>query len=536
MNVQPLNLSPSCPVLIGRTSQRATLQAMIERASNGQGQCALIHGEAGIGKSRLVAEVRQAAHGRGCRLLQGYCFPADSAHPYAPLFDLLRAFLIAPPLNSSATDDVSVLRELAHFLPDLAILLPDLAPSSLQQRSTPEQRKRRLFALMTHFLIEQSSGQPLVMIVEDLHWCDENTLELLLDCVRTCQQQPILFLFTYRNEEILPPLRHWLAQLDRTRLAVDLALFPLAQSEVAAMVQAICAAPQPPDPDLLAAVDRLAEGNPFFVEEVLTALLANGGLLDQDGNWQRQSESSALSSLALVPRTVQDRVQQRVERLSAVARRLLTIAACAGRGFDVPLLLQVLHANEEELLPLLKELLTAHLILEESADHFAFRHALVQQAIYNGLLLRERRALHLLIAQAIESRQAVSALPDSYMEALSHHFSLAGDWAKTVVYALRAGERSITLYAPSAAIEQFTRALAAANALPTTPPSKAYLARGQAYQTRGDFARAKIDYEHALASAQQTSDGVLEWQSVMALGALWAGRDYSQAGEWFQRA
>ncbi|MCE7985871.1 MAG: hypothetical protein DYG89_32230 [Caldilinea sp. CFX5] len=536
MLATPVNPPLSCPVLIGRTREAETLAALIDLASNGQGQCALIQGEAGIGKSRLVAETKRVALAHGCRLLQGVCFPADSAYPYAPLFDLLRTFLTDYRSAPLTDDQDPLLGELARFFPDLTLLLSPLATLPPAQALSPEQHKRRLFAVLTQFLTQQATQQPLIVIIEDLHWCDENSLDLLLHWVRHCQKQPILFLFTYRSEEAPPPLRHWLAQLDRERLALELALRPLAQTEVAAMVQAICAAPAPPDRELLDAIDRLTEGNPFFVEEVLTSLLATGTLHVQDGRWQRQTLSPKPGNFAFIPRTVQALVQQRVDGLSAPAQQVLNLAAIAGRRFDFPLLQEVLESTEEQLLTLLKELLAVHLIVEESADHFAFRHALVQQAIQQGLLLRERQTLHRRLAEALEVRSAGAAGQEAPVAALAHHFYAAGAWAKALTYAQRAGESALAIDAPSAAIEHFTHALAAAEQLPVTPPGPIYQARGQAYQTRGDFDRARSDYERALALAQQADNGRLAWQSMMALGALWAERDYGQVGVWFQRA
>lgn len=536
MNAVLLNPPLSCPVFIGRTRQRETLQAMIDIASNGQRQCAVIHGEAGIGKSRLVAEVGQVAVTHGFLLMQGVCFPGDNAYPYAPLFDLLHNFLTDHPPALPAIDQYSPLRELAHFFPDPAFLLPGLAPSLLSQSLSPEQHKRRLFAVMAQFLAQQSTERPLVVIIEDLHWCDENSLELLLHCMRLCQNQSILFLFTYRSEEILPPLRHWLAQLDRTRLVVDLALLPLTQLEVVAMLQAILATHYPFDNELLDTICALAEGIPFWVEELITSLLATGELYCLNDRWQHRSEPQKRGQFSFIPRTLQDMVEQRMERLGATAKQVLNMAAITGRRFDVALLQQVLNYTEDQLLSLLKELIAAHLIVEESADHFAFRHALVQQAIHQGLLVRERQALHRGIAEALEARYVAVAGSETYMAALAHHYYAAGVWAKALTYAQRAGESALSIDATSAAIEHFTHALSAAEQLLITPPGQLYQVRGQAYQTRGDFDRSRHDYERALALAQQAGDGPLEWQSIMALGTLWAERDYRQAGDWFQRA
>jgi DNA-binding CsgD family transcriptional regulator len=532
----PLNKPRTCPVLIGRTRERAALDALIDDARNGQGRAALISGDAGIGKSRLVATVNEVAFAQGFLIVKGDCFPANTSSPYAPLLDLFGAFFTHQPPASIAADEDPLVRELVRLLPELALLFPQLVPLPLPHTLDPEQHKRHLFILLTQFVLRQAAQRPILLIVEDMHWCDESSLELLLHLARQCTCQPICFLFTYRSEEISPPLRHWLAQLDRERLALELALLRLSQTEVAAMLQAIFAAPHPVHTELLDTIYTLTEGNPFFVEELLKSLIATGELQYVDGTWECRSDPRDPGAFAFIPRSVQDAVSQRVDRLSAAAKQALTLAAVAGRRFDFSLLQQVLHCDEGQLLPLMKELIAAQLVVEESADQFAFRHALVQQAIYSELLARERRSLHRTIAEALESLSASASLREAHLADLAYHFYTAGAWAKALEYKQRAGERALALYAPSAAIEHLTHALDAAHRLDVTPPGKVYHARGQAYETRGDFDRARNDYERALETARVASDGSMGWQSMMALGSLWAERDYAQAGAWFRRA
>ncbi len=532
----PLNKPVTCPVLIGRTRELAALYSLIDVARSGQGHAALISGEAGIGKSRLVAEAKSAALAQGFLLLQGTCFQADTSYPYAPLLDLLRGFFTSRLPDPLSVDQEPFIRELVPLLPDLALLLPDLAPLPLLQTLDPEQQKRHLFTVLTRFFTSQAAQQPVLLIVEDLHWCDESSLEFLLHLVRNTTSQPLFFLFTYRSEETSPGLSHWLAQLDRERLAMELALIRLSHTEVDDMLQAIFAAPHPVHTELLGTIYTLTEGNPFFVEEMLKSLIATGELQYVDGTWQRRSDKSDSGDFSFVPRSVQDAVKQRVDRLSAAAKQALTLAAAAGRRFDFTLLQQVLHCNEDQLLTLMKELIAAQLVIEESADQFAFRHALIRQAIYSELLARERRSLHGTIAEALESLSASPSLREAHLADLAYHCYEAGFWSKALEYEQRAGEKALALYAPRAAIEHLTHALDAAHQLHVTPPGKVYLARGQAYETLGEFDRARSDYERALDTAHTVSDGPMEWQSMIALGFLWAERDYEQAGAWFRRA
>src|SRR6266540_3479704 len=356
----------TCPVLIGRTRELAALYSLIDCVRSGQGRVALIRGESGIGKSRLVAKAKSSALAQGFLLLQGDCFQADTSYPYTPLLGLLRAFFAAHLPALLAAGQEPLVRELVRLLPDLALLFPQLVPLPLPQTLDPQQQKRRLFTVMTQFFTSQAARWPILLIVEDVHWCDESSLELLL----------------------------YLAQLDRERRASELTLLPLSQTEVAAMLQAIFAAPHPLPTALVGTIYTLTEGNPFFVEELLKSLMATGELQYVDGTWQYRSDKPDPGGFSFIPRSVQDAVQQRADRLSAAAKQALTVAAVAGRRFDFTLLQQVLHYDEDQLLALMKELIAAQLVVEESADQFAFRHALIQQAIYGALLVRERRSLH----------------------------------------------------------------------------------------------------------------------------------------------
>ncbi len=213
---------------------------------------------------------------------------------------------------------------------------------------------------------------------------------------------------------------------------------------------------------------------------------------------------------------------------------MLILAAVAGHRFDFALLQQVTSHDERRLLLLIKELIAAQLVVEESAEQFAFRHALTRQAIYAQLLARERKALHRTIAEAME-RLSPSAL-DASVAGLASHYYEAGVWEKTLEYAQRAGEQAQHLYASRAAIEYLTWAVEAACHLASDPPWAVYRTRGQAYETLGSFDQARGDYERALEIAHNAHNGRAEWQSMIDLGSLWAGRDYEQTGRFFHRA
>jgi DNA-binding CsgD family transcriptional regulator len=532
----PFDASVVCPVLIGRTAEFAVFQLLLEQAKSGSGHVALLSGEAGVGKSRLVAEVKTSAEREGFLLLQGNCFQADRAFPYAPFLDLLRSSFSGSSRLSRHHDLIPFEQELSGLLPDATPLIPERPPLLLSSSLDPQQEQRRLFALLLQFFTEQATRQPLLFILEDLHWSDETSLELLLYLARSCTHLPLLFVLTYRSDEVSSELRHFLAECDREHLAQDFSLQRLTRPEVDVMLQAIFAMHEAVHTGLLESMYALTEGNPFFIEEILKSLIATGEIAIREGVWERTLLFGTHTRHPSIPRSVQDAVYQRTKQLSAPARQVLTLAAVAGRRFDLTILQQVMHTDEPHILVYMKELVAAQLVMEEAADLFSFRHALTRQAVYAELLAGERRALHRHIAETIEQGVSLSSILDAQLVDLAYHFYEGEVWSKAVEYGQRAGERSLILYAPRAAIEHLTRALGALSHLGSTPPATVLRARGQAYETIGEFERARTDYEHALLIARQTQDGIMEWQSLLDIGFLWAFRDYAQAGQWFQRS
>ena len=526
------------PHLVGRASQLATLQLLVEQAKGGEEHLVLVSGEAGIGKSRLVAEVKTSATTQGFLLLQGNCFPTDLTYPYAPLLDLLRSLFASHPATPLATELERLARDLFPLLPEL---VPDQTTPLLPLE--PEQEKRRLFAVLANFFIHLSASSPLLLIIEDVHWSDSTSLDFLHYVTRRTASQPLLLLVTYRQDEMRAELSSWLAQLTRERLAQEVQLAPLSRNDVDLMLSALFDQRHTAfdmrrflHGELLDALYTLSEGNPFFVEETLSAMIAAGDIFYAQGYWNRRSRPAAR-----IPQSVQDAVQQRTQHLGEAAKQVLILAVVAGRHFDFALLQQLTRYDEEQLLLVMKELVSAQLVVEESSEQFAFRHALTRQAIYTQLLARERTILHRAIAETME--QLPPADLDAHVEDLANHFYRARVWQKTVNYAQRAGEKALRLYSHRAAIDYFTWALEAADHLSLPPSTQSpglrpalYRARGQAYETLGEFDQAQHDYTQALDAARKMNNRAAEWQSAIDLGFLWAGRDYAQAETWFRQA
>ena len=516
-----------CPTLIGRESEIAATSRVLERARQGNGNVALLVGEAGVGKSRLLRAMIEAARGDGFFVLRAATFEGETSIPYAPLVDLIRqlsatasAALVAHLLSPAAA-------ELAGMFPELRPLLPDATPTP---GIDPETDKRRLFHAFTQVVTTLARTQPVFIAVEDVHWSDDATLDLIFHLARAHASHPVAIALTYRGEETGPRLERLVADLERARLSTMVPLEPLRRGDVAEMLHAIFGDGDTLGEEFTHLLHGLTEGNPFFVEETLKALIIAGDLTAVKGQGWRARPLERVR----VPRTAVEAVRRRLAALTGPAREVASTAAVAGRRFDFELLQAVTGHDERQLLSLVKELIAAQLVVEESTERFAFRHALTREAIYAELLGRERVALHRDVAAAIE-RAHVDSL-DAVAEALEYHTWQAGDWDHAAVHAARAARHALALSAPREAVAHLDRAFSASERAGIPIATELYLSRGSANETLGRFAIADEDFTTALARARESGDGRAEWSALHALGLLWAARDYTRAGEYRRAA
>lgn len=513
--------------LVGRQAELEVIQAHIDAALGGEGQVLVASGEAGVGKSRLLAELarRFSAAAPNALVLTGNCFEGDRALAYAPLLDLLRGHI------SNDSDGLQLLLALdpaafASLLPELQARWPDVAPLD---GADPQADKQRVFQALLGLFRRLAADRPLLIILEDLHWSDDTSMDFLVQLARAVSGLRALVAGSFRPEGEHAGLRRALIDIERARLGRELQVTALSIDEVDQLLREIFNQPHSIRPDFLRAIYELTEGNPFFVEEVVRALIAAGDIYQARGHWTRKD----LAQIR-IPRSVQDAVTRRAERLGQPATRVLESAAVIGQRFEFALLGRLTGLDDVELLAALRELIDARLIEEESAERLRFRHALIREALYERLLARERRVLHEQVAEAL--RELHADMPEPWLADLAYHYHAAQRWQEAFQYARAAGERAERLFAPHAAIEQFSRALEAIGQLGSSPPAGLSLRRGCAYETLGSFPEARQDFQNALEIARAAGDARLEWEALIDLGRSWEGLDYERAGLWFERA
>jgi DNA-binding CsgD family transcriptional regulator len=429
----------SSPTLVGRVEELARLGAALEQAQVSGPAAVLVAGEAGVGKTRLVQEFTTQAAATGAMVLTGGCVALTEADlPYVPVVQGLRTLLRRSQEGSVGALLVEVRAELARLLPELgkeAAEQPsagwDLGPTS----------QARLFAMLLRLLGGLAEQAPVVLVVEDLHWADRSTLELLSYLLRSLQGDRLLMVGTYRNDELprAHPVRRWLTEQQRTPHVETMELRPLSQSEMGEQLAAILGGGA--TSVLVEEIWGRSAGNPFFAEELAAA--AVHGTIDK------------------LPAGLRELLVARVLDCAPVAQAVLQVAAVAGRRVNEQLLATVAALSEAELMAGLRELLERQLlVLDPDQESYGFRHALVQEAVYAELLPGERRRLHAGLAAALRdlgktggSKEPITAAEIAVHWQHAHQAALALEWS------LRAAAEAERAYAFAEAWHHYERAL-----------------------------------------------------------------------------
>jgi len=425
----------SSSVFVGRAAETAELRAALERAAAGRPATVVVAGEAGVGKTRLVQELVGQARAMGAVTLSGGCLDVgEGTLAYAPLAEALRSL-------AELLDPDELERVLGGARAGLARLLPELAPAGAGEQDEPV-APSRLFELLLGVLHRLAERRPVLLVVEDLHWADRSTRDLLAFLVRNLRAG-VAVVATYRSDELnrRHPLRPFLAELDRSGRAERLELARFGRRELGELLEGILGEAAPPP--LVGEILARSEGNPFFAEELLAAHV--GGVR--------------------LPSVLRDLVLARVEALSDAAQQVLQVAAVAGSRVDHELLAAVAEVPAEQLVWLLREAVAHHILLaEERTGAYLFRHALVQEAIYDDLLPVQRGPLHAAYARALERRMsqrdgAAATGAAAELGQLAHHWYAAHELEAALLASVRAGQAAETASASAEALEQYERAL-----------------------------------------------------------------------------
>jgi class 3 adenylate cyclase/tetratricopeptide (TPR) repeat protein len=524
---------PARTELVGREDELLTLRALLDEVRAGAPAVAAIVGDAGLGKSRLVAELRSLLD-EGSVWVEGHCSSFGWAIPFLPFRDLLLGWLGLPPASTGAEiGDALRSREAGGSdSEEHAALLARIAggpgaadDGSDLDRLSAEALQHRMFGAVCHLVASLAERSPVAVVLEDLHWADPTSVQLAERLIRTLPRRPILVVLTLRKDE---GRAGGLVELVGSGVVgssavVELAALPTETDR--AMLRGIVGEGVLPDDLELRLIDA-CEGNPFFLEELVGWLRDAGALvLGRDG-WQFDHRVPFE-----VPGTVEKVVLSRIDRLSATARDTLDAASVLGRTFPTALLAAV---GGEELVEPLGELRGSGLVVASSpgASRLEFRHSLVQETAYRSLLRRRRRELHARTAAVLETMPGPA--PPGFQALLARHRRGGGhlDGALTAYRLAAAESRGVFAMAESAA--HLTSALETAEelGLGTADPvvGELLLDRGRVLAQTGDAAGAGRDFEAAARSAHDAGDVALEAKAIGERGFTLAGSSSYEVG------
>ena len=513
--------------MIGREREFADLKEAADKLLSGEGQMVSIIGEAGIGKSRLVSELKTYMNEKKqtsevfetseVYTLEGRCVSIGNTISYWPILDMLRSYFGLSEDESEKDVARKVVENITRLFPQRA---DDILPffghlmsirfgNELDEKLkyfSPEQIMHQTLMRLRDFFVTIAREKPLLLILEDLHWSDALSLELIMSLMDELVTTPLMLLCVYRpsqETEIEPRLRQLpgIAERKCVDRYTEINLKQLSTLESRQLVETLLAIDNLPE-SVKEMILKRSEGNPFFIEEVIRSLLDRDLIYREGERWKARREIIDLN----VPDTIQSVILARVDRLESEAKYVLQCASVIGRLFKYRLL-EHLSRQERNLDRYLNEFEERDLVYEERAIpelEYAFKHALTQETTYQGILEQRRQQFHHQVAQGIEALYRERT--EEYYEELAYHYGRSRNQEKTLEYLIKSADKAARRYDNTTAIEYYTQAIELLGQSATASPtelSKLYEQRGDIHLAVYDCEEAIEDFENALEYAEK---------------------------------
>ena len=503
---------------VGRNKEYGQFIGLIARLTAGSGQVVLIEGEAGIGKSRLMAEVACYASQRALPVLSTNCYEIERAIAYQPVIDLATQACDAAPEARLRLIAPILLAEIAALVPAMAARLVDLPPLSAD---FPEARQARLFHALVQLFDARAQDRQLIVMMDDIQWADDASLRFLHFFARQIASRPVLLACAYRDEELgsNEHLAGLLESLRREPYARHMALARFGPGDTQALLNAMDD-PKLSAPDLAARLHRETDGNPFFLCSIMHSLSEDEGTVGDALNLP-------------LPHVLRDSVRARLARVPQEDRLLLDVAAVLGRRFDFETLLTLTRVPEERFLHSLDALVKRRLLREEQdGEFYDFSHDKVREVVYRDIGMAGRVLLHRAVAEMLE--QHIESEMHERHAHLAEHYERGKMWPKALLYLGLAAEQSQKLFAMREALKWFDRAVALLQAHPEAATQAQQLAlyeqRGAARAQAGQIEGAVADFQRVIDAARALGEHGHARDVLIQLGMAYRRADaYQQA-------
>jgi len=512
---------------VGRTYEFGQLVGLIARLTSGSGHVALVEGEPGIGKSRLIHELIRHAHSLGLHALAANCYEIERGVPYQPVIELVGQALeqcSTPVLQRLAPTSLAELAALAPAVAERVANLPTLSGE------LPEARQARLFRAIEQLFDALASDRQIVIVVDDIHWVDDASLQFLHSFAHRVARRRVLLVLAYRGEEVAADGRvaTLIESIRREPNTWHLPLARLSSADTHTLL-AESADPALQAPGLGSWLYRETEGHPFFLVSILQSSLEQRLLpTDDQSTWHADARAFPSAAASTLPEALRNSVRSRVTRVPREVRPILDVAAVLGRRFDFDTLQLVTKESASTLLDAIETLVDRRLLLEEEdGGVYDFSHDKIREGVYLDIGGTRRMLLHRAIAEALESH--AGGKTQERAARLAEHYQRGQVWSKAITYLMQAADFSQSLFATRETLGLLDRAIALTEAHPAAAEQglalKLYEQRGAARAQAGQIEGAVADFERVIDAARTSRDREHERDLLIQLGMAYRRGD-----------